>query len=347
LNREAEAQGSIVSFLLSSTIKLTTSLRTVSNAYVRLASSLLPQQSESHSLRPGQPFAVLSPFLLIALYLPSSLSSPASPIYAFAASSLSEAEAWSSSTYHLPSAEEFLRSCWQVLSKATTDPDHKVKLVKAALCGRSIEVKREALEQLALLTEEEPAIVGRIQATLTSSLLDSQQAGDVRVAIAEILRLSTSTEGEKGSFTEVESLYRSTNDLPLREALMGVLAGLADSDEERDIVLEIIERWSRINEVSFRNLRDCITIALDKVSLMFQSSPSTHAKLQLSRSQPSARHSIRNDYRQYNSLASSTASFACCKTTIRRRGYSRTMQQGRTLSRARQSRQSCAPEEKA
>ncbi|GAA5895288.1 tRNA methylation protein TRM732 [Sporobolomyces salmoneus] len=220
----------------------------VANAYIRLATTLLsPSQSpDSSSFRPTQPFAVLSSFLLIALYLPSTLSSPLSPIYAFASSSLTQADAWSPSTYHVPSAEEFLRSCWQVLSKATTLLEYKLALVEAALQGRSIEVKREALAQLAILSEEDPSSINRIQHPLLTCLLSAHQAGDVRVAVAEILQSSTTTENK--SFAEVESLNRNTTDVPLREALMSVLAGMARSEPERDSVLQMIERWSRISE---------------------------------------------------------------------------------------------------
>lgn len=218
--------------------------RIVANAYVRLASALLGQTSESK-----QPFAVLSPFLLVALHLPSSLTTPSSPILGFAASSLAQADSWHLPAYHLPSAEEFLRSCWQVLAQGAPSMSLKVALVEAALRGRSIEVKREALAQLAALAEEDPSLVDQIRHTLQSCLLDPGQAGDVRGTVAEILQASTPAETE--SFGEVESLYLRTTDVPLREALMSVLAGMARSDSERDSVLSMIERWSRISEASF------------------------------------------------------------------------------------------------
>ncbi|GAA5873994.1 hypothetical protein JCM16303_002654 [Sporobolomyces ruberrimus] len=214
----------------------------VSTIYVRLADSLL---SPDLSTRRAAPFAVLSPFLLIALYLPSSLSSPASPIFAFAAESLCQAEQWTPPTYHLPSAEEFLRSCWQVLSKATSSLEPRLKLVQAALLGRSIEVKREALLQLLALAEDHPDVVNSIRDTLQSCLLDPREAGDVRVAVAEILRFASAPPAEKKAFDAIKALSMGTTDVPLREALMPVLAGMATEPIERDAVLELIERWSR------------------------------------------------------------------------------------------------------
>lgn len=225
----------------------------VSTIYVRLADSLL---SPDLSTRRAAPFAVLSPFLLIALYLPSSLSSPASPIFAFAAESLCQAEQWTPPTYHLPSAEEFLRSCWQVLSKATSSLEPRLKLVQAALLGRSIEVKREALLQLLALAEDHPDVVNSIRDTLQSCLLDPREAGDVRVAVAEILRFASAPPAEKKAFDAIKALSMGTTDVPLREALMPVLAGMATEPIERDAVLELIERWSRPIEVSLlRDLR--------------------------------------------------------------------------------------------
>ncbi|GAA6017403.1 hypothetical protein JCM11491_006645 [Sporobolomyces phaffii] len=222
----------------------------VSKAYLRLSTALLPDLAKypSSPLRPAQPFAILSSFFLIALYLPSTLSASSSPVHVYAATTLVQAESWASSAYHLPSAEEYLRSCWQVLAKATTTLQHKLKLVEAALEGRSIEVKREALEQLVALSEEDPAIVDRVRATLQKCLLDPCQAGDVRVAVAEILRFSTATTVDEDSFDAVKALYTETTDVPLREALMPVLAGMAADDSQREVVLEMIERWSRINE---------------------------------------------------------------------------------------------------
>ncbi|GAA5960789.1 hypothetical protein JCM3765_000817 [Sporobolomyces pararoseus] len=238
----------------------------VAEAYSRLAGALLPQSTDSSLSRSAQPFAVLSSFLLVALYLPSSLSSASCPIYSFAVASLAQAESWSSSTYHLPSAEEYLRSCWQVLSKATSRVDHKLKLIEAALRGRSIEVKREALAQLDVLSQEDPGIVDNIDMALRSCLLDMEQAGDVRVVVAEILRLSTHAADED-TFSRVESLYSNTTDIPLREALMAVLAGMATTDSERASVLEFVERWSRIGESV--DSREAAALALSTLRTTF------------------------------------------------------------------------------
>ncbi|GAA5994531.1 hypothetical protein JCM5350_006387 [Sporobolomyces pararoseus] len=247
----------------------------VANVYIRLAEALLPQSTDSSQSRPPQPFAILSSFLLIALYLPSSLSSTSSPVYSFALASLAQAESWSSSAYHLPSAEEYLRSCWQVLSEATPVLDDKLKLVEAALRGRSIEVKREALRQFEILSQEDPGIVDNINVTLRSCLLDMHQAGDVRVVVAEVLRLSTQAADEE-TFSRIESLYRNTTDIPLREALMSVLAGMATTDAERGSVLNIVERWSRISESV--DSREAAALALSTLRTTFDRRPLSTAQ---------------------------------------------------------------------
>ncbi|GAA5933380.1 tRNA methylation protein TRM732 [Sporobolomyces koalae] len=209
----------------------------VATAYLQLATPLLSTTA--------QPFAVLSPFLLCALYLPSSLNLSSSLVYHFAANSLVQAETWSDSTYHLPSAEEYLRSCWQVLSKASNSLEEKQKLVQAALSGRSLEVKREAVEQLAALSETSSSVVDALRPVLQSCLLDRSQAGDVRISIAQILKCSTETAPQPESFQAIRTVQEQATDVPLKEALMPVLAEMADADSERDAVLAMVERWSR------------------------------------------------------------------------------------------------------
>lgn len=232
----------------------------VSTAYLRLAESLLPKSlgQPQSPLNPSQPFAVYSPFLLIALYLPSTLTAPSSSICGFAAASLSQAEHWTASSYHLPSAEEYLRSCWQVLYKASSGQQHRIELIDAALSGRSIEAKREALDQLADLANRTRTVVDSVQSILKRFVLDKSQAGDIRVAAAEILRFSTSTPDSDESFDALRSLYETTADVPLREALVPVLAGAANGETERDAVLTMIELWSRPNEVSHLLLIDML-----------------------------------------------------------------------------------------
>jgi len=223
----------------------------VSTAYLRAAKALLPNSLDLASpLRPTQPFAIYSPLLLISLYLPSSISTPSSPICTFAAVSLIQAQEWTTSAYHLPSAEEYLRSCWQVLFTASNARKEQLELVEASLCGRSLEAKRQALEQLTILVDQDQSVVDIARKTLQRTVLDRDQAGDVRVAAAEILRSSTSTFEETGTFADFKVIYDQTTDVPLREALVPVLAGGASDESERSTVLEMIERWSRPSEVS-------------------------------------------------------------------------------------------------
>lgn len=232
-------------------IELIPPRKLVSNAYLCAAKALLPKSLNSDSpLRPTQPFAVYSQLLLIALYLPSSISTPSSPICTFAAVSLIQAQEWTTSAYHLPSAEEYLRSCWQVLFKASNARNEQLELIEAALGGRSLEAKRQALEQLAALVDRDQSIVAIVHQTLQRTVLDRDQAGDIRVGAAEILRFSTSTFEEAATFADFKDVYEQTTDVPLREALVPVLAGGANSESERSTVLEMIERWSRTSEVS-------------------------------------------------------------------------------------------------
>ncbi|GAA5888047.1 hypothetical protein JCM5296_005415 [Sporobolomyces johnsonii] len=224
----------------------------VASAYLRLAPSLLPAVSNPSSsaqpLRPQYPSAVLAPLLLISLHLPSALSSASSPVVSVAATTLSQAASWTPSAYHLPSAEEFLRACWQVLYAAAPSEPDKVDLVKAGLAGRSLEVKRQALAQLATLADESKEAAREVRSSLLERVLDEKEAGDVRVSAVEQLRSTGPNPGEVQQFGALKALNEQTAIVPLREGIIPVLASLAERDQERDAVLDIVERWSTPDE---------------------------------------------------------------------------------------------------
>ncbi|CEQ41609.1 SPOSA6832_03343, partial [Sporobolomyces salmonicolor] len=206
------------------------------------------QASSAQPLRPQYPPAVLAPLLLISLHLPSALSSFSSPVVSVAATALSQAASWNPSAYHLPSTEEFLRACWQVLYAAAPSETDRVDLVKAGLAGRSLEVKRHALAQLATLADESRETAHEVRLSLLERVLDEKEAGDVRVSAVETLRSTGPNPGEVQQFGALKALDEQTVIVPLREGVIPVLASLAERDEERDAVLDIIDRWSTPDE---------------------------------------------------------------------------------------------------
>ncbi|BGP49684.1 hypothetical protein JCM10450v2_005589 [Rhodotorula kratochvilovae] len=215
----------------------------VSAIYLRLVPSILPPVASAREpLRPQVPYAVLSAFLHIALRLPSSLSPPSSPLAPLALSYLSQAESWAPEAYHLPSAEEFLRSAWRVLYASSASTAEQLALAKAGLQARSIEVQRAALAALETSgTQAEPAadLLARV-------VLDEKYAGDVRVAAAELLRaLPGAGAAEYGALAR---LHAETPIVPLREAVLPVLAGAALSEEEQRAVLDLLHSASDVNE---------------------------------------------------------------------------------------------------
>ncbi|GAA5998529.1 tRNA methylation protein TRM732 [Rhodotorula paludigena] len=217
----------------------------VSAIYLRLLSSILPPTATlDQPLRPPYPYAISSTFLLISLRLPSSLSD--SPLSDLALSYLAQAESWTSAAYHLPSPEEFLRSCWQVVHAAAVSPEERFALLKAGLTGRSLEVKRAALDELEIAAPTfEPAAVASL---VIRVVLDDKQAGDVRVRAAEIAHSVPSLDGCEAEYEALVRLYSSTRIVPLREAVLPVLAGLVRSEEQQQETLDLLLRASRTSE---------------------------------------------------------------------------------------------------
>ncbi|GAA5841760.1 hypothetical protein JCM9279_003095 [Rhodotorula babjevae] len=217
----------------------------VSAVYLRLVPSILPPSATTSTpLRPTVPYAILSAFLLIALRLPSTLSSPSSPLADLALSYLSQAESWVGEAYHLPSAEEFLRSSWQVLFASAAPVDEQVALAKGGVQARSIEVQRAALAALQELGDDaRPATE-----LLTSIVLDGKYAGDVRVQAAELVRAVAGAAPDSTSYDALATLHEETPIVPLREAVLPLLAGAARSEDERRTVLEVLRKASHVDE---------------------------------------------------------------------------------------------------
>ncbi|GAA6057628.1 hypothetical protein JCM3770_005003 [Rhodotorula araucariae] len=233
----------------------------VSALYLRLVPSILPPAATtSEPLRPRVPYAVLSAFLLIALRLPSTFSTPGSHLAPLALSYLSQAESWAPEAYHLPSAEEFLRSAWRVLFASSTSPPEQLALAKAGLQARSIEVQRAALSAL----ERLGAVAHSVADLLSRVVQDARYAGDVRIAAAELLRaLPPRGRAGTGEFGALARLHADTPVVPLREAVLPVLAGAACSEAEQDAVLTILHAASDPNEsVESREAASLALVAL-------------------------------------------------------------------------------------
>ncbi|GAA5977823.1 hypothetical protein JCM11641_006083 [Rhodosporidiobolus odoratus] len=228
----------------------------VSAVYTRLGSSLLPPVPANGACRPRQPFAILATFYSISLRLPSVLSSctPDSPATR-AAAYLAQAERWQTSAYHLPSAEEFLRTCWKTAFAAASleHDDAPVRrrrrraLAIAGLNGRSIEVKRTALEELAadLAVSAEGEEDLETASALLQFVLNGAEAGDVRVKAAELLTSSSLSGSKLDHFADLLRLHGETPIVPLREAVLPVFASVAREAKELNQALELV------NEASF------------------------------------------------------------------------------------------------
>ncbi|GJN90356.1 hypothetical protein Rhopal_003367-T1 [Rhodotorula paludigena] len=159
---------------------------------------------------------------------------------------VNEAESWTSAASNLPSAEEFLRSCWQVVHAAAVSPEQQFALAKAGLIGRSLEIKRAALDELEIAA---PTLAPAAVASLVIRVvLDDKQAGDVRVRAAEIAHSVSSLDGCEAEYEALVRLYSSTPSVPLREAVLPVLAGLGRSEEQQQETLDLLLRASRTSE---------------------------------------------------------------------------------------------------
>ncbi|GAA5902144.1 hypothetical protein JCM8208_002487 [Rhodotorula glutinis] len=236
----------------------------VSAIYLRLVPFILPPTATTTApLRLTLPYAILSAFLLIALRLPSTLSSPSSPLADLALSYLSQAESWAVEAYHLPSAEEFLRSSWQVLFASTASVAEQVALAKGGVQARSIEVQRAALAAL-----EELGAAARPAAELLSSVvLDGKFAGDVRVRAAELVRTFGGAGADPRAYQALATLHEETPIVPLREAVLPLLAGAARSEDERRTVLEVLRTASGVDEsVESREAASLALLALSPSS---------------------------------------------------------------------------------
>ncbi|GAA6058973.1 hypothetical protein JCM10212_001683 [Sporobolomyces blumeae] len=221
----------------------------VSSAYLELAETILPDSTGS-PIRPRFPASILSAFLLISLYLPTALKEPRQHVVTFAAASLSQAAEWTSSAYHLPTSEDFLKTCWQVLYAASTSAEERLQLVATALDQRSLEVKREALVQIAAVVEEDSDVVHALAAPLLRRVVDAMESPDVRVSAVEILREPRAPAVGHDAFPQLQELFGTTASVPLREGLLPVLASAALADDERDAVLKAVEQASRPVETS-------------------------------------------------------------------------------------------------
>ncbi|GAA5899201.1 hypothetical protein JCM6882_009282 [Rhodosporidiobolus microsporus] len=257
--------------------------RRVSDIYIRLSASILPPLPlDSSALRPLHPFAVLDAFLSISLRLPFVLSlCDATAPSSLAASYLVHAESWDQSAYHLPSAEEFLRASWlaaHAAAQADEDRRRRRSLIVGGLNGRSIEVKRAALEALETALAEAVEEDSTVGATLLRVVLSGKEAGDVRVSAAERLLSPRLSQVAKGSFAALKELYENTPIVPLREAVLPVLAGAAETEEERVEALRLVDEASTADQsVESREAAGLALVALSRSFDRNQLSPSRRA----------------------------------------------------------------------
>lgn len=186
------------------------------------------------------PPTILSAYLTVALHLPSSLPQ----VSVVAVDVVQQSERWSAEHRRLPGAEELTRSSWEVLFHGSLD-DEKAALLGGALAGSSLETKRAALSKLEAAP---PRLLQRTAALLYRVVLDASEAGDVRVQAATLLHaVSSSSFGAK--FEEVAASHRETPIVPLREALLPIVASAACSEAQRSQALRLIEQASGVDEV--------------------------------------------------------------------------------------------------
>lgn len=121
----------------------------------------------------------------------------------------------------------------------------RAALAKGGVQARSIEVQRAALVALEELgTDAEPAAE-----LLSSVVLDGTYAGDVRVRAAELVRTLGGAGLESASYQALAALHEETPIVPLREAVLPLLAGTARSEDERRSVLQVLRTASNVDEV--------------------------------------------------------------------------------------------------
>jgi hypothetical protein len=222
----------------------------VSKAFLDLLPTFLPSEA---SPRPQHPFAVLSAYLSISLRLPSTLSLSQDSPATLAATYLAASSSWESSAFHLPTADDFLRVCWKVVYAASaSSSEQRRNLFLAALAGRSLETKRAALEELDSILEAGEGsenVSSDVSSALLRVVLDAREAGDVRVSAADLLRSSSLSGAAKGKFEQLSEVYTSTPIVPLREAVLPVLAASVETDEEREKALKLVEEASTADQV--------------------------------------------------------------------------------------------------
>lgn len=204
----------------------------VSTAFV----DLLPALSDAGRYPP----TILSTYFTVALHLPSSV--PHVSVVAFDV--VQQSERWSAEQRRLPGAEELARSSWEVLFRGSLD-DEKAALLGGALAGSSLETKRAALS---ILEAGPPQLLQRTADVMYRVVLDVSQAGDVRVQAAKLLHVVSSSSFD-ANFEEVAAAQQETAIVPLREALLPIVASAACSEAPRSQALRIIEQASGVDEV--------------------------------------------------------------------------------------------------
>ncbi|BGP09501.1 hypothetical protein JCM10049v2_005374 [Rhodotorula toruloides] len=203
----------------------------VSTAFV----DLLPALSDAGRYPP----TILSTYFTVALHLPSSV--PHVSVVAFDV--VQQSERWSAEQRRLPGAEELARSSWEVLFRGSLD-DEKAALLGGALAGSSLETKRAALS---ILEAGPPQLLQRTADVMYRVVLDVSQAGDVRVQAAKLLHVVSSSSFD-ANFEEVAAAQQETAIVPLREALLPIVASAACSEAPRSQALRIIEQASGVDE---------------------------------------------------------------------------------------------------
>ncbi|BGP33485.1 hypothetical protein JCM10296v2_005289 [Rhodotorula toruloides] len=203
----------------------------VSNAFI----DLLPVFFDTGRYPP----TILSAYFTVALHLPSSLPH----VSVVALDVVQQSERWSAGQRCLPGAEELARASWEVLFNSSLD-DEKAALLGGALAGSSLETQRAALSKLEV---GPPQLLQRTAAALYHVVLDASQAGDVRVQAATLLHAVSSSSFD-ANFEEVAAAHQETPIVPLREALLPIVASAACSETQRSQAMRLIEQASGVDE---------------------------------------------------------------------------------------------------
>lgn len=181
----------------------------------RLSSLLAPLLSDSHS------FAVRQ--TLLSHYLTASLVVTSPTLLPTLEAAFTATFSWSQSTSHLPNAESFATMVFRVLLHLEGST-----FITRGLQSNRVEVRREAIAWL----QSHPVLSSQsvVGEALLKIVEDKAEAPECRIGAIGILVERSGEWGMQLSGSKMAEVRRGTRCVPLREALLPLVARLADGD---------------------------------------------------------------------------------------------------------------------